>query len=252
MNKHESECILFHNTILNVIRENINAPKGNWYFLLSIDDEKICWMIRIECDENMDKNINLNINPSNDYLNLLKFILPLGVKVKGILYLGSGGMESNFFDQAVYSMIRSVNSLQNDSGFDLIFENLYVIILQGELNISGDLIHIQIGQGKLVKYEPNADNVTTLTNKVMKISFEDILKRIEGDYTMFYLYANPIVIINRQNYLINEKYFCTDTGIYFQDLNIMIPDIAVDHDEWMIIEKENDKKLERIRLNKVN
>lgn len=202
-NKHS---ILFHENIFDIFT-NLNNEDKN-YLLLSLDQENVYWVLKLE-EESLSEN----------FLNLIKFILPYGVKIIGILYLGN--IEINVFNMRAFSsyfLIKNKTGLVCDKYYSIIIniKNFINAVQQNEISNSFDSIIGSLYNYTKDNLEPSYD--------INIFKFYSFVDYINNNYILISSIVNPSLVINKNNFSINSLY-SNNFGIYFQDMNIIIKDL---------------------------
>lgn len=214
-----SDIIYFHNAI-EIFNNQVLGSK-HLYFLLSLDDRNICWMIKA----------NTQIN--EDHIRLMELILPYGVKVKGFLHYG---VDSSIDEDEILRSIR----ISFGGNRYLISEELYVIErLHGKENMFDN------SSFRYIKYNPILGVIQTLDKPKPSIKFIDINSKIKEEFVYFQSSINIITLANINSYIQNEL-FHSDVGLYLPDYNILIYDNLND-EEWNELALNNQRKLEKLQ-----
>lgn len=240
--KNKKEEIYFHESIRSVLINNkkANSPE-NTYLLLSIDSRNIYWLVKLD-----------NETLSDEFLQLLKFILPLGVKIIGLLHLGL--IEDNLFDTKTFSSYNLLKNVGNKIGREFIVDYYYSFIANIKTNsFSEDEGDWSFDfKGKVYKWISNVNKLVyekEIKSSDSNILFKDLKDIVDSKFLIVDVFVNPLVIVNSQNFLMNEVY-ANKLGINFPELNIMIPNLTEliedknMEDEKIGINEHNSKKLE--------
>lgn len=195
MIENEKQTAIFHHSLKETLQ---NSNENREYLLISIDKINVYWMIKI-----------LNNLLSNDFISLLKFILPLNVFINGFFF--SGSLKQKEIDNKV--IIYSDNLKHLKSHFDTKF-----YVYSNIKEITSNIVQID------AKYIQIDKNKIKLLNQFNTISLDNLSKIIDDNYLILTSYICPLLITNKSNFLINELY-SNSIGIYYSDLNILIDDL---------------------------
>jgi hypothetical protein len=234
VNANSPQELLFDERIVNIFLQSQVDNSISTYLLIGINEQLILWLVKLDND-----------NLSEDFLNLLKYILPFGIKVYGILHFGL--VDKSSFSQRTYS---SYFLLKNSFPDYQVTEGSYYSIIIDSSLISSDNIH-NIQQiecdGQEFK-EKNKDlNAIRKFNKIKFINSESFLNE---NYLLISSLVNPLVVINKYNFLMNELY-SNNIGLYFPDLNILVDNCNVEEnsEEYQEFLSQNKQKVEEIKKN---
>jgi hypothetical protein len=214
------ECVFFHSHIAQIFKTQWDKESNPALFLLlSVDDECIYWLIKLESE-----------NISDGFLNNLKFIIPYGVKIIGILKLGK--IKDKEFNNMTIEIHSKIMKIEIEFDLEILTHNFYSIeILKPEENSN---IISCIG---LIYNKREEDDKLFLEDNFNKIKFLNLEKKFKSEFFIINSFINPLIIIKNDSFEINELY-SSIIGINFRELNIMIPNLS----DYL---QRNDDNLER-------
>lgn len=257
------EQIIFHNTIYNTFKQQIlqggsansentviydeiseefSQEKQNVYLLLSADEVNIYWTIKLDYQ-----------SLTQEFLNLLKFIIPSGVIILGVLFLNiqSERSETSNFDynekvKNYYFMLKNYFESSNCNLPCYKIKNLFYSFvlnkkfferneIETESLTSGDY-SVRCG-GKIYKFYEDLDRLD-LHEHIRSVKFENLESKFKSDFLLVKTFVNPLVILSKNNCQLNELY-SNQMGISFKDLNINILNVTE------LIELQNDENNEQ-------
>jgi hypothetical protein len=201
------ECVFIDNKIADVLKTPSDKPSNESLFLLlSIDDESVYWIIKLQSE-----------NMSEEFLNL-KFILPYGVKIIGVLRLGKiNDKEFSNITMEIYSKIKKI-AVEFD--LEILSPKFYsIMIFKLEENSFGNSC---IG---LIYIPREEDEILCLDDNFNKIQYSNLEKKIKSQYFIINSFINPLIVMKKESYVMNEL-FSSNIGINYRDLNIMIPNAS--------------------------
>jgi len=199
------ECVFFHSHLAKVLKTQWDKEcNPTLFLLLSVDDEWIYWLINLEIE-----------NISDEFFNNLKFIVPYGVKIIGILKLGK--INDKEFNNMTVEIHSKIMQIQMEFDLEILANNFYSIeILNPEEN--SDIISC-IG---LIYNRREEDNKLCLNDNFNKIKFINLEKKFKTEFLIINSFINPLIIIKNDSFEINELY-SSIRGLNFRELNITIP-----------------------------
>ena len=231
-----SDFIFFDSKILNNIFLNkVIDYKEFTFLLLSVNDKDVFWIIKIEDDF-----------ISDDYLNLLKFIIPFGVKIIGLFYFGKK-QELNTFINLAFTSYYQIKKLYESNYHSILTDFFYSIIIEDIKNLNLNEI---LCDGNILKIKDN--NLLEKSENLNKIKFVNFEDEFNKNFIIIKTFVNPVVIINSNNFIMNEL-FNSNYGIYYPEMNILIENLSdienlsnKENKEYVNIIEEN-----RIKINKL-
>jgi hypothetical protein len=241
------EHIIFHNTIYNTLKkqiiegENKNESMNYTYLLLSVDEVNIYWTIKLDYE-----------SLTYEFLNLLKFIIPSGVIILGVLFLiknEKNEIELNFNEKIknYYLMLNNYfdsckNILPSYKLKDL-FYSFVINKKQLEERETEILGNIRCG-GKIYKFYEDLNRLD-LHEHIRSVKFENLESKFKSDFILVKTFVNPLVVLSKNNFLLNGLY-SNQMGILFQDLGISVINASE------LCENENDENLSENQQNEKN
>ena len=219
IDKNEKQTAIFHHSLKETLSFQ-NSNENREYLLISIDKINVYWMIKI-----IDNLL------SNDFISLLKFILPLNVFINGFYF--SGSLTQKEIDNK--TLIYSDNLKHLKAYFDTKF-----YVYSNIKEITNNIVEID---GNYIQIEKNKIKIINKSNTII---LDNLSKIFEDNYIILASNICPLIITNKSNFLISELY-SNSIGIYYSDFNILIENVEnLTEEEKKALQLSYQKKSETV------
>jgi hypothetical protein len=231
------EFLLFHYKIFDILKTFSNSNDDIIFILLSLDNESIVWLITVE---DLDSQFQL----TQDFKKLLKFLIPRGVKIIGVLILSSFNNENDPTKNLDDKISCIYGELSKDNLHLLDRDKFYSFVIN-RMNLKSrqsDVLNMVKCTGKIYKFS-KLQNDLMFFEYVNNIKFQDNFSQIKEKYICIKTFVNPLVVINKQYFLFNES-FSKYVGIHIPEFFVTVPHLKEESIPNMkIIESKFDKML---------
>ena len=204
------ESVIFEQKIANVLRNNLDHTSEEClYLLLSIDDKCVYWSLKAQSGI-----------ISEEFLNFLKFTLPYGVKIIGLLNLGK--IDDQKFKSISEDFYTKIRKLAEENQIDITSRFFYSIVIDKV----EDVLETSC-IGSIYTISESEKNKIILVDFFNKIKYESLDKVVKSEFFIVNSLLNPLSINYLHDIKINGLYSSNIIGLNFRDLNITIPNLSL-------------------------
>jgi len=202
------ESVIFEQRIQNVLTNSDFSSDECLYVLLSLDENYVYWLLKVQSGI-----------ISEEFLNFLKFTLPYGVKIIGVLNLGKIDQEK--FKSISEDFFSTARKLSHEYQIDIISRFFYSIIIT-KVEEAPDTSCI----GYIYGISESENDKIILVEFFNKVEFVNLDKLVKSEFFIVKSLINPLSIKYSDDIQINELY-SSNIGLNFRELNITIPNLSI-------------------------